>query len=120
MSRPQRSSARSSDSPRKTWSSRRQVLQTVSPSGTCPPPNPGDGPTHRAERACQDLGNLHVARLHLGLGVSAVDSGDVDDGVDAGQHLGEAVRVGEMVPPEGGYEQPRTTGRGGPAARPPD
>ena len=26
----------------------------------------------------------------------------------------------EMVPPEGGYEQPRTTGRGGPAARPPD
>lgn len=25
----------------------------------------------------------------------------------------------EMVPPEGGYEQPRTTGRGGPAAAPP-
>ncbi|WP_353951487.1 DNA polymerase IV [Knoellia sp. S7-12] len=25
----------------------------------------------------------------------------------------------EMVPPEGGYEQPRTTGRGGPAANPP-
>ena len=27
---------------------------------------------------------------------------------------------GEMVPPEGGYEQPRTTGRGGPAAGQPD
>ncbi len=26
----------------------------------------------------------------------------------------------EMVPPEGGYEQPRTTGRGGPAAADPD
>ncbi len=26
----------------------------------------------------------------------------------------------EMVPPEGGYEPPRTTGRGGPAAAPPE
>ncbi|MEO7269886.1 MAG: DNA polymerase IV [Knoellia sp.] len=59
-------------------------------------PEPTYDPAVIAETALELLGGLDDDRPIRLLGVRA-----------------------EMVPPEGGYEQPRTTGRGGPAAAPP-